>query len=114
VAPLSFRNSEVVLGCKPCRSEHQSHLLLARLGAEPSAGGAAAKIWRIEIGPLGYCKSLKSHKTAKEFFGKIWKKKGWIWKSLAKRFAGSTHGPEQWPGASPVRGPVGAKGNYEM
>jgi hypothetical protein len=49
---------------------------LDRLGAEPSAGGAVAKIWRIEIGPLGYCKSLKSHKTAKGFFGKIWKKKG--------------------------------------
>ena len=30
-------------------------------------------------------KPLKSPKTAKEMFGKIWRKKGWIWKSWAEK-----------------------------
>jgi hypothetical protein len=101
-APLSFRNSEAVLGCKPCRSEHQSPVLLGspRRGAFRRQRGEP-KIWRMRIGALGYCKSLKSHKTAKELFGKIWRKKGWFWKFLAKRFAGSGRGPEPRPGRVP-------------
>jgi hypothetical protein len=30
------------------------------------------------------CKPLKSHKTAKAFFGKAWRKHAEIWKSLEK------------------------------
>jgi hypothetical protein len=41
---------------------------------------AAAKIWRNANRPLDPCNPLKSPKTAKKIFGKIWRKKGWIWK----------------------------------
>jgi hypothetical protein len=40
----------------------------------------AAKIWRNANRPLDPCNPLKSPKTAKKIFGKIWRKKGWIWK----------------------------------
>src|SRR5277367_625846 len=33
------------------------------------------------------CNPLKSHKTAKAFFGKAWRKQAVIWKSLEKKLA---------------------------
>jgi hypothetical protein len=43
----------------------------------------------------GYCKTLKSRKTTKEMFVKVWRKKGQIWKCLQKKL-----GDQARPGLS--------------
>src|SRR5271170_1362679 len=42
------------------------------------------KIWNQSLWFWKPCNPLKSHKTAKEFFGKAWSKTHQIWKCLAK------------------------------
>src|SRR5271168_1480867 len=39
------------------------------------------------------CNSLKSHKTAKAFFGKAWRKQAGIWKSLEKKLGSAFISP---------------------
>src|SRR5580698_3863210 len=43
-----------------------------------------SKIWRTTLSIWIYCKPLKSHKTAKAFFGNVWRRQAEIWKSLQK------------------------------
>jgi hypothetical protein len=43
------------------------------------------KIWRWTLWIRKACNPLKSHKTAKEMFGKAWSKTAEIWKGLEKK-----------------------------
>jgi hypothetical protein len=45
---------------------------------------SAPKTWRTTLWIWIYCNPLKSHKTAKTFFGKAWQKIALIWKGLEK------------------------------
>src|ERR1700722_2630266 len=47
-----------------------------------------------------YCNPLKSHKTAKGFFGKAWRKRAEIWKCLEKNLGGW----QTRPGGARARG----------
>src|SRR5271155_363441 len=64
------------------------HLFLEVSKPDPGIG----KLFRVARGKiLGtnvlvwiYCNPLKSHKTAKAFFGNVWRKQAEIWKCLEK------------------------------
>ena len=50
----------------------------------PKAGGRRRKIWKASKGVWKTCNSLKSHKTAKDLFGKAWSKTREFWRNLEK------------------------------
>jgi hypothetical protein len=84
------------------RSSEDKNLEIAIFGLEPvtapGGGSRCGDVWNVgERGPVGAknlesgtlwpcdpCNPLKSHKTAKAFFGKAWRKQPEIWKSLEK------------------------------
>src|ERR1700759_4434373 len=49
----------------------------------------AGKIWKTSKDVWKPCNALKSHKTAKDFFGKAWSKTRDFWKSLEKGLEGA-------------------------
>jgi hypothetical protein len=50
--------------------------------------GERQKIWKGAFPVCIYYKPLKSHKTAKEFFGNPWRKQADIWKCFGKKLGG--------------------------
>jgi hypothetical protein len=66
---------------------HVTSSIQAGLVARDGSSSAVMKSKNLETGPFGlhlYCNPLKSHKTAKGFFGKAWRKQAEIWKCLEK------------------------------
>src|SRR5271156_3164645 len=52
-------------------------------------GGPRRKIWKASKGIWKPCNPLKSHKTAKDLFGKAWSKTREFWRSLEKGLEGA-------------------------
>ena len=52
-------------------------------------GGRRGKIWKASKDVWKACNPLKSHKTAKDFFGKAWSKTRDFWRSLEKGLEGA-------------------------
>jgi hypothetical protein len=52
-------------------------------------GGRRRKIWKTSKDVWKPCNPLKSHKTAKDFFGKAWSKTRDFWRSLEKGLEGA-------------------------
>src|ERR1700689_4101126 len=52
-------------------------------------GGPRRKIWKASKGVWKPCNPLKSHKTAKDLFGKAWSKTRHFWRSLEKGLEGA-------------------------
>src|SRR5580658_11313435 len=52
-------------------------------------GGRRRKIWKASKDVWKPCNPLKSHKTAKDFFGKAWSKTRDFWRSLEKGLEGA-------------------------
>ena len=52
-------------------------------------GGPRRKIWKASKGVWKPCNPLKSHKTAKDLFGKAWSKTREFWRSLEKGLEGA-------------------------
>src|SRR5271170_8295474 len=71
--------------CKRPRA-HTSARRRPECGQE--GGGHREKLGRRSFSVWDPCNPLKSHKTAKAFFGKAWRKQAEIWKSLEKRLGG--------------------------
>src|SRR5271156_3024321 len=69
----------------------------------PKAGGRRRKIWKASKGVWKTCNSLKSHKTAKDLFGKAWSKTREFWRSLEKGLEGAFIPPPLAPAASGLR-----------
>src|ERR1700683_1394133 len=63
----------------------------------PKAGGQSGKIWKASKGVWKPCNPLKSHKTAKDFFGKAWSKTRDFWRSLENGFDGAIIPPPVAP-----------------
>ena len=94
-----FKLARILVGW---RSSEDENLEIAICGLEPvtapGGGMRCGGVWNVgERGPAGAknlesgtfmacdpCNPLKSHKTAKAFFGKAWRKQPEIWKSLEK------------------------------
>src|SRR5271168_844640 len=55
----------------------------------PKRGGRRRKIWKPSKDVWKPCNPLKSHKTAKGFFGKAWSKTRDFWRSLEKGLEGA-------------------------
>ena len=64
-----------------------------RSGGGPKCGRKGAtegeKIWKASKDVWKPCNPLKSHKTAKDFFGKAWSKTRDFWRSLEKGLEGA-------------------------
>src|ERR1700688_1275261 len=54
----------------------------------PKGGGCRRKIWKASKDVWKPCNPLKSHKTAKDFFGKAWSETREFWRSLEKGLEG--------------------------
>src|ERR1700722_588541 len=54
----------------------------------PKGGGPRRKIWKASKDVWNPCNPLKSHKTAKDLFGKAWSKTRDFWEKLEKRLGG--------------------------
>jgi hypothetical protein len=54
----------------------------------PKRGGRRRKIWKTSKDVWKPCNPLKSHKTAKDLFGKAWSKTRDFWEKLGKRLGG--------------------------
>src|SRR5271163_3688670 len=86
--PPSATRDENALGLRSERARH----LAARLGGKwpgsaemrPKGGRLGAKVWKWALWVWKPCNLLKSHKTAKDFFGNPWTKTREFWKSLPK------------------------------
>jgi hypothetical protein len=63
-------------------------------------GGRRRKIWNASKDVWKPCNSLKSHKTAKAFFGKTWSKTCDFWRSLEKGLEGAFIPPRLLPPAN--------------
>jgi len=68
----------------------------SRKGLLPGGVGAAKSLEQEKNCSCGYCKSLKSHKTTKEMFGKAWRKEGQIWKCLQKKLGDRARRALSW------------------
>ena len=66
-------------------------------------GGPRRKIWKASKGVWKPCNPLKSHKTAKDLFGKAWSKTREFWRSLEKGLEGAFIPPPLAPAASSLR-----------
>src|SRR6202167_1189247 len=66
-------------------------------------GGPRRKIWKASQGVWKPCNPLKSHKTAKDLFGKAWSKTREFWRSLEKGLEGAFIPPPLAPAASSLR-----------
>src|ERR1700720_2148642 len=55
----------------------------------PERGGRRRKIWKPSKDVWKPCNPLKSHKIAKDFFGKAWSKTRDFWRSLEKGLEGA-------------------------
>ncbi len=55
----------------------------------PKRGGRRRKIWKPSKDVLKPCNPLKSHKTAKDLFGKAWSETRDFWRSLEKGLEGA-------------------------
>src|ERR1700689_1253806 len=66
-------------------------------------GGPRRKIWKASKGVWKPCNPLKSHKTAKDLFGKAWSKTREFWTSLEKGLEGAFIPPPLAPAASSLR-----------
>src|SRR5277367_815054 len=76
-----------------------------KCGRKGAAGGG--KIWKTSKDVWKPCNPLKSHKTAKDLFGKAWSKTAWIWKSLEKKLGGRLYSAASAPPGYPFfAGPV--------
>src|SRR6202789_4312319 len=51
---------------------------------EAKRGGSGGKIWKASKDVWKPCNPLKSHKIAKDLFGKAWSKTRYFWRSLEK------------------------------
>src|SRR5277367_4114712 len=69
----------------------------------PKRGGRRRKIWKPSKDVWKPCNPLKSHKTAKGFFGKAWSKTREFWRSLEKGLGGAFIPPPLAPAASSLR-----------
>src|ERR1700677_1984816 len=69
----------------------------------PKAGGRRQKIWKASKGVWKTCNPLKSHKTAKDMFGKAWSKTREFWRSLEKGLEGAFIPPPLAPATSGLR-----------
>src|ERR1700722_11242397 len=69
----------------------------------PKRGGPRRKIWKASKGVWKPCNPLKSHKTAKDFFGKAWSKTREFWRSLEKGLEGAFIPPPLAPATSSLR-----------
>src|ERR1700722_17416919 len=63
-------------------------------------GGPRRKIWKASKGVWKPCNPLKSHKTAKDLFGKAWSKTREFWRSLEKGLEGAFIPPPLAPATS--------------
>ena len=63
-------------------------------------GGRRRKIWNASKDIWKPCNPLKSHKTAKAFFGKAWSKTCDFWRSLEKGLEGAFIPPRLLPPAN--------------
>src|ERR1700684_4201790 len=68
---------------EPVRREAECGAAVAGIG--PARGGGGKKFGETLFMGLEACNPLKSHKTAKAFFGNPCRKQAGIWKSLEKR-----------------------------
>src|SRR3984893_7578972 len=66
-------------------------------------GGPRRKIWKASKGVWRPCNLLKSHKTAKDLFGKAWSKAREFWRSLEKGLEGAFIPPPLAPATSGLR-----------
>src|ERR1700753_3618418 len=73
------------------------------LGNAAKRGGPRRKIWKASKGVWKPCNPLKSHKTAKDLFGKAWSKTREFWRSLEKGLEGAFISPPWVPAASSRR-----------
>jgi len=55
----------------------------------PKRGGRRRKIWKTSKDVWKPCNTLKSHKTAKDLFGKAWSETRDFWRSLEKGLEGA-------------------------
>ncbi len=66
-------------------------------------GGRRRKIWKPSKAVWKPCNPLKSHKTAKQLFGKAWSKTREFWRSLEKGLQAAFIPPPLAPSASVLR-----------
>src|ERR1700735_5026571 len=66
-------------------------------------GGPRRKVWKASKGVWTPCNPLKSHKTAKDLFGKAWSKTREFWRSLEKGLEGAFIPPPLAAAASSLR-----------
>src|ERR1700729_4118710 len=69
----------------------------------PKGGGPRRNIWKASKYVWKPCNPLKSHKTAKDLFGKAWSKTREFWRSLEKGLEGAFIPPRLAPPASSRR-----------
>src|ERR1700677_4040098 len=69
----------------------------------PKAGGRRRKIWKAAKGVWKTCNPLKSHKIAKDLFGKAWSKTREFWRNLEKGLEGALIPPPLAPATSGLR-----------
>src|SRR5271156_5000060 len=67
------------------------------------SGRRRRKFWKASKGVWKTCNPLKSHKTAKDFFGKPWSKTREFWRSLEKGLEGAFIPPPLAPATSGLR-----------
>jgi hypothetical protein len=67
-----------------CRSSALNPLYVRDAFLEPHK---RQKIWKPSLLICIYCNPLKTHKTAKTFFGKAWQEIALIWKGLEKAWS---------------------------
>src|ERR1700749_901898 len=80
-ANFSFWKARSLVPCFHDPSNPPDCLDRARPALRASRG---QKIWRRTLWVWKACNPLKSHKTAKEMFGKAWSETAEIWKGLDK------------------------------
>ena len=83
---------------------------LVKSGNAAKRGGPRRKIWKASKGVWKACNPLKSHKTAKDLFGKAWSKTREFWRSLKKGLVGAFIPPPLAPAASGLRSAPSLRG----
>ena len=71
-------------------------------------GRLGGKIWKASKDVWKPCNPLKSHKTAKDFFGKAWSKTRDFWRSLEKGLEGAFIPPPLAPSHQSASGQAGS------
>ena len=91
IMDISSQKPDCLLGSKFSRSgsllRDETRCLLnyiVKSGNAAKRGGPRRKIWKASKGVWKPCNPLKSHKTAKDLFGKAWSKTREFWRSLEK------------------------------